>query len=190
MSVAMVLVIIFLSLFMNWFVQLGYYIYRKQRDTDAFKGEKTLLQYYTGFIGDGIIVPVINVLVYYIIVSISQRTGQDMFAVIGGFAGLTLAFGVGLGIDVMAHYAQGKLGLTNWSMPRPFHWNFPGWWHMISFPVQMAYLFLFFRVVFTRPRSVFAAPGPAAATLGILTLMISFVVLYKADEQRFRLPRN
>lgn len=177
------ILIVILSLIMNWFVQLSYYLWRKHKDRLAFAGQKTLLNYYTGVIGDGVIVPVINVLIYYIIYNLSQIRGTGETGVIGGNNGLFYAFMAGLTLDFLAHYFQGKLKLTNWSMPKPFHWNFAGYWHMVSFPFQMGYLVLFFWLIGTNWSNLLSGSGTVLATIGVWCLMALFVVLYCLDNK-------
>lgn len=175
--------VVLVSLTMNWFIQLGYYFWRKHQNPKAFAGQRTLLNYYTGFLGDGVVVPLINVLIFYIIVSMGQREGIGMIGAIGGIKGVSLAFTVGLMVDILAHYLQGKLKLTNWSMPRPFHWNFAGYWHMISFSIQLGYLALFFWIIWTKWVMISSDSGLALAAIEILSLMVVFILLYAKDNR-------
>lgn len=166
--------IIILSLINNWGVQLAYYYYRVRKDKYAFRGQKTLLQYYTGYIGDGLIAPVINILIYYSIVN----TGYSLV-----LSDLVWCYVGGLTLDIVVHYIQGRYALTNWSMPYPFRWNFAGFWHMISFPIQIGYLLLFGKV--------FATYGAEAwCLISIAGLMILFVVLYCIDNDWLKLRKS
>ncbi len=165
--------IIIISLIMNWGVQLSYYLRSKRKNKQAFAGQKTLLQYYTGYLGDGIIVPLINILICYVI----ERSGVPITQniIIG-------MLGVGILFDIAAHYFQGIFKLTNWSMPKPFRWNFAGYWHMVSFPIQIAYLVYFFWLLMIDWFYVWHTSETKLAMIGVWMLMALFVVLYMLDN--------
>lgn len=168
------LVIIIVSLINNWGVQLAYYFYRKRKDPKAFRGQKTLLHYYTGYIGDGIIAPLINILIYYFMVNIRYK--PTVYELIWVFVLAVL-------LDILTHFYQGKMKMTNWSMPRPFQWNFAGYWHMVSFPIQISYLLLFFWILVRNSERVVANQSMLAATAGVFGLMAAFLVLYHFDNR-------
>lgn len=168
----MYFLILVASFILNYGVQLSYYIWTKWRNPRAFGGQKTLLQYYTGYIGDGIIVPLINILIYYIIVSIGYRvTSYELVA----------ASVIALVLDAATHYVQGKMKMTNWSMPKPFQWNFAGYWHMVSLPIQVSYLLLFFRLLVENRWRIAGSWQLLTAAGGVLALMAMFLVLYRID---------
>lgn len=177
------ILIVILSIILNWGVQLSYYLWRKHQNKRSFAGQKTLLEYYTGYIGDGVIVPIINVLIYFIIVNISKIREIGVIRGIGGIRGLFLALVVGLMVDILAHYLQGRLKLTNWSMPRPFKWNFAGRWHMVSFPIQIGYLALFLGVTAANLKLVLTSGNILLATSAVLSLMLLFCFLYGKDNR-------
>lgn len=168
------LVIIVVSLILNWGVQLSYYLWRIRKNPKAFAGQKTLLHYYTGYIGDGIIAPLINILIFYVIVNIGYfPTGNE----------LLISFLLALLFDFLAHFAQAKWSMTNWSMPKPFQWNFAGHWHMVSFPIQISYLLLFLWLLVHNGDRIVRHWPILAATAGIFALMAVFVVLYHFDNR-------
>ncbi len=158
---------------MNWGIQLSYYLWRKHQDKHAFAGQKTLLNYYTGYLGDGIIVPLINTLIFYVIYKIGTNINWTL---------ILSMFSCGLVLDVLAHYFQGKFKLTNWSMPKPFSWNFAGYWHMVSFPIQMGYIMFFFWIVAGNLSLALSRWEILAASVGILSLMVFFCFLYGKDN--------
>lgn len=172
------------SFILNYGVQLSYYVWKKRRNPRAFAGEKTLLQYYTGYIGDGIIVALINILIYYIIVRLGVKEGPEG---VGGLGELIkrqpmgALFSLAITIDVVTHYIQGKAKMINWSMPKPFHWTFPGYWHMVSLPIQATYLLLFFRLLVENRWRIVGSWQLLMATGGVLALMAVFFVLYRID---------
>lgn len=159
-----------LSLLFNWFMQLGYYLYKTHFNPHAFDGERTLFDYTTGIIGDVIVVPLINVAVLYILLHAEIRL--KLRAIMGVAAG-------GLLIDVTTHFFQGYLGLTNWSMPRPFEWDFVSYWHMVSYFFQMSFIVLFFYLV---AKGAFRrGEGVRNATRSGFALMAVFVMLFVWD---------
>ncbi len=164
--------ILAISLTANWFVQFAYYFYKKRCDPNAFKFERTLLNYYTGYIGDGMILPVLNVLIYLLLVSINFKPGA-----------LLVIFSLAIGVltDIVIHYFQGKKALTNWSMSKPFKWNFAGYWHMVSFPVQIAYISLFFITLVSDFQQIIKNPASILFVLGAFGLMAFFVFLFIID---------
>ncbi len=180
------LVIIVVSLILNWGVQLSYYLWRIRKNPEAFAGQKTLLHYYTGYIGDGIIAPLINILIFYVIVRLGQKEGLEG---LGGIEELIkrqpmgAIFVLTLVLDVITHYYQGKTKMINWSMPKPFQWNFAGKWHMISFSIQISYLLLFLWLLVHNGTRILSNWSMLAATVGIFALMASFLILYHFDNR-------
>ena len=166
-----VVVIVVLSLVNNWLVQLVYYLKTKEKHV----GQRTLLQYYTGYLGDGLIAPVINVLVFYILYSLGFWPGWNLFilALVGAIV-----------LDIVVHCLQGKLKLVNWSMTEPYCWNFAGKWHMISLPIQMTYLFVFTEALWLKTKDIFLNFGMTVAADTIFVLMALFVLLYLKDNKR------
>ncbi len=171
----MYVLILIASFVLSYGVQLSYYIWEKRENPRAFVGQKTLLDYYTGWLGDGFIVPLINVLIYYVTVKMGYKlTPND----------LLWAVGCALVLDFLTHFIQGKVKMTNWSMPHPFRWNFAGYWHMVSFPIQTTYLLLFFRLIVHNVRRLVDSWSVLAAIAGIFALMATFLVLYHFDNRR------
>ena len=44
----------------------------------------------------------------------------------------------------MFHIAQGRGGLVNWTMPKPWRWNLLGYYHFIYMATQFSYMLLYF----------------------------------------------
>ncbi len=182
----MYLFILIATFILDFGVQLGYYLWRTRKDPKAFAGQKTLLHYYTGWFGDGVIAPLINVLIFYVIVRLGGKEGKEGIEELGEMIKkepMAALFGLALVLDVATHYIQGKTKMVNWSMPRPFHWNFAGYWHMISFPIQISYLLLFLWLIIHNGRRIMESQPLVAASLGIFGLMAVFLVLYHFDNR-------
>lgn len=167
------LAVIIISLTLNWLVQLFYYILMTSRNPQAFLGQKTLLEYWTGVLGDGVIAPIINVFVFFFFTTLHLKPQKKIVIKMFALALLT---------DILVHFLQGKLGLVNWSMPKPFAWNFAGYWHMISLPIQMTYLYLFFYSVIASKDRIKHNVFLIKLVLGVLGLMLLFVVLFLFDN--------
>lgn len=162
--------IVCISLLFNWFIQLAYFLYRTHINPHAFAGERTLLDYTTGVIGDVVIVPLINVTILYIALHTPVRLSRKLVLWIAGSSLL---------IDIATHFFQGYLRLTNWSMPKPFEWDFVSYWHMISYFFQMSFIVLFLYLV---AQGAFRrGAGILHATRAVFALMATFVVLFVWD---------
>lgn len=168
------LLIYLVSLFFNWLVQLSYYLSVTRKKPQAFEGYKTLFDYYTGIIGDGIIVPLINILIYIFILNSGYQPS---------ILTIVEALTIGITLDVAFHYAQARLELVNWSMPGRFQWNFAGRWHMISFPIQISYLALFVFALRTHWGLMLSNPALKTATIGISGLCLLFLFLFAIDYE-------
>lgn len=167
------LAVIIISLTLNWLVQLSYYILMTSRNPLAFQGQKTLLEYLTGVIGDGVIAPIINVLVFIFFTTIHLKPQKKT---------IIKMFILALITDILVHFFQGAFSLTNWSMPKPFEWNFAGYWHMISLPIQMTYLYYFFYIVVKKWREVKKKTILKYPVFAVLGLMLLFLVLFIFDN--------
>ena len=43
----------------------------------------------------------------------------------------------------MFHVGQGRGGLVNWTMTRPWHWNLLGYYHFVYMSTQFSYMMLY-----------------------------------------------
>ncbi|MCL5675844.1 MAG: hypothetical protein M1120_01825 [Patescibacteria group bacterium] len=163
-----------ISLFLNWLVQLFYYLVTVSYNPGAFLGKRILLDYTTGVIGDGLIVPVINVFILNFLILSRVKLNKLVTIAVLVLSLLT---------DFLAHFFQGLLNLTNWSMPRPFQWNFAGYWHMVSLFLQMTYLYLFFYAVTVSHVRIRKDIKLQACVVGVFSLMLLFLILFLKDNR-------
>lgn len=162
--------IVIASLIANWFVQLGYFIYMTDRNPLAFGGERTLADYTTGFIGDAVLLPIMNAAILYVAIKAQPKLcRRDIFYIVP----------FGIAADVLLHFMQGYLKLTNWSMPAPFQWDFVSYWHMISFFFQISFVFLFFYLVLRRRFT--QDTGAVRAVYAVFGLIMVFIMLFLYD---------
>lgn len=85
-----------------------------------------------GIIMDGILAGLINIIAFNLLLAIRPRLElKDLIA----------AFVLGFSFMVAAHVWMSVNRWKIWIMPRPWHWNIAGFWHMISMTLQMSFLF-------------------------------------------------
>lgn len=164
------LITVCISLVFNWCMQFGYYLIAKHKNKHAFEGQKTLLAYTSGYIGDAIVLPIMNCFIVYLFLTYGIHLTQTEYIVIGI---------IGLTSDILLHFFHGHLKLTNWSMPQPFSWNFAGKWHMFSFFFQISFVYLFF-YWFIKNFS-YVSIRNAHATYAVFGCVIVFLLLFLFD---------
>ena len=108
-----------------WMMMTDHHLIKKHRPTLTFR---------SAIIGDGILLPIISVLMMKSLVKWkpSGASIAAMASVVGG-SSIALAF----------HVAQGRGGLVNWTMTRPWRWNWLGYYHFIYMSTQFAYMLLY-----------------------------------------------
>lgn len=100
----------------------------------AYHGhQRTVFHYYSGVLGDGFLLPAVNVVGFVVLRQMAPRIPWRRLPVYAmlGFATATATFLV-----------QAKLELVNWSMPTPFHWSDVGQFHFFVMSAEVAYLYL------------------------------------------------
>jgi hypothetical protein len=163
---------IVISLTFNWFVQLFYYMYEININPQAFAGVKTLFDYQTGIIGDVLLLPIINMLILFVFISLPKDVKKLPFL------GVAVAGALG---DFFMHFMQGHLKLTNWSMPHPFEWNFVTYWHMFSLFFQLGFIFAFFYLMVCYWRDLKKDPWVMDSAAGVISLLLVFIILFMHD---------
>jgi hypothetical protein len=99
------------------------------------KQHRPTLTFRSAIFGDGIILPAINVLMMRSFVGWHPRLspGTALLPVLGGSA-----------VSLLFHIAQGKGGMVNWTMTRPWRWNLLGYYHFVYMATQFSYMLLYF----------------------------------------------
>lgn len=104
-------------------------------DHDLIKKHRATLTFRSAIFGDGMILPFINSVMMKSFTRwkprLSARTG--LVPIIGGSA-----------ISLMFHIAQGRGGMVNWTMTRPWKWNLLGYYHFVYMATQFSYMLLYF----------------------------------------------
>ena len=108
-----------------WMLLIGHDLIKKHRPTLTFR---------SAIIGDGLILPFVNVVMMKSLRRWRPRMSARTAAlpVLGGSA-----------VSLMFHIGQGRGGLVNWTMPRPWRWNLLGYYHFIYMGTQFSYMLLY-----------------------------------------------
>lgn len=98
---------------------------------------RSSLSYKSAILGDGILLPIINMVAIAFILKHGEYIGRKL---------LEFALVIGMGITVWFHVNQAMQGLVNWAMPSPWQWNILGLWHAIYMFSVISLLSLFYLV--------------------------------------------
>lgn len=121
-----------ITFFFSLGVQACFYLYWKFIGHDHIKTHRHVFNYLSGVIGDGVLVPLVNVFAYLILVRLGNLTTEYYF--------FALTFAGGLIITLIFHWGQEKYNLTNWTMPHKGHWNMLGLYHAIFMFFESSFL--------------------------------------------------
>lgn len=164
---------------LTWLMLFGYqivfYSYYRHVESPLLTGQRNVFSYYSGILGDGLILPVLNILVFILLRSLGVRLHLKK---------LMFFLGLGLGATVATHFLQASLSLTNWSMPEPFNWSGLGKFHFFSMWGEFSFLFLSLFEVSARWRA-FLINSWQTWVLGVIWLtlwafLMTFVIDYQA----------
>jgi len=130
---------------------------------------RSTLSYGSAIIGDGFLLPVVNMIVASFIV----RRRDDVTPGTTRFA-----FALGIAETAYFHVSQAVNGIVNWTMPTPWHWNILGLWHAMYMLAVTTWLWLFLLVVIKTTRRERAVPIEAAV---VLLGVVAFFGLLRLD---------
>lgn len=102
---------------------------------DLIKQHRPTLTFRSAIFGDGVILPFINCLM--------MRSFKRWGPRLSPQTGLVTAAG-GSAISLMFHIAQGRGGMVNWTMTKPWRWNLLGYYHFVYMATQFSYMLLYF----------------------------------------------
>jgi hypothetical protein len=95
--------------------------------------QPTVFSYYSGIIGDGLLIPVVNLGAYVVIRELWPNLRWQR---------LPLYVALGLVTAFAAFAAQAGLGVINWSMPSPYQWSPVGRFHFLVMWGEVTYLYM------------------------------------------------
>jgi hypothetical protein len=102
----------------------------------AYHGnQRTVFHYYSGVLGDGFLLPAVNVMGFLILRQLSPAVPWRR---------LPIYVILGIATATAAYMTQAKLDLVNWSMPMAFQWSDVGQFHFFVLSGELAYLYLVF----------------------------------------------
>ena len=130
---------------------------------------RAALSYKSAILGDGILLPLVNMAVAAFVIRNRSYIGRKMIQ--GSlFSGLL--------ITIYFHVNQAMGGIVNWAMPEPWRWNILGIWHAMYMFSVATLLSLFYLLVVKVTKEERVVPREVlAVTLGI----IAFFVLLRLD---------
>jgi hypothetical protein len=114
----------------SWLLLFGY----QWAFYSTYRGHQlTVFSYYSGVLGDGLLIPAVNISAFVMLRQLAQGIPWKRLPVymILGCATATAAF-----------LMQAKLDLVNWSMPVAFHWSDVGQFHFVVMSAEVTYLYL------------------------------------------------
>lgn len=160
---------------LTWLAAFGYQIvfyYYYLLAGSKLADERNVFSYYSGIVGDGMIVPTLNVLTYLLLHSLRITINLRKVAL---FAAL------GLGTTLLAYLAQANLALTNWSMPTPFVWSGMGKFHFFFMWFEFSFLFMALYEVVIRLGEVREKASEWRLFLLSVILVALFLALFAYD---------
>lgn len=132
---------------------------------------RSSLNYTSSIFGDGILLPIVNMLVAAFLLKNASYVSKKLVQV---------ALLSGIIITAYFHLTQAMQGLVNWAMPTPWHWNILGLWHAIYMLSVTSFLSLFYLLVI---KIAFAEKRVSKHALVVSLGIILFFFLLKMDYQ-------
>lgn len=116
----------------SFFVQYVFYLWYKISRDPLIETYKTVVNYRSGVIGDGILIPAINIFAYWNVV-INKR--PDLYVNV-----VPASLIIGFTVTFLFHFGQQYFSLTNWTMPKVGKWNSLGLYHSIFMFCESSFL--------------------------------------------------
>jgi len=136
---------------------------------------RSSLSFVSAIIGDGIILPVVNMLIASFIFKNTVIVSKQV---------IILGFVLGLLITLYFNIVQAVNGLVNWAMPTPWHWNFLGLWHALYMFSVSSLISFYFLLLIKKIKKERIFPKQA---IFIILSLILFIILLKLDYSNFNL---
>lgn len=136
------------------------------------KQHKPTLAFASAWIGDGILLPIINVLMMRAFRRWGTRPGRRNTAV---------ALVAGMALMGVFQVGQATGGLTNYTMPTPWHWTWLGYYHMLYMGSQFAFMFFYFIALYQAWQAGKVTPAQKRDLAAIAGMLLLFGVLLQTD---------
>jgi len=95
--------------------------------------QRTVFSYYSGIVGDGLLIPIVNVAGFMLLRQLSP---------VIPWRRAPIYVLLGLATATAAYLLQARLGLVNWSMPTAFSWSDVGQFHFFVLAAELSYCYL------------------------------------------------
>lgn len=119
--------------FFSFVVQFLVYLWYRKINHPLVRNQKSVVEYLSGVIGDGLLMPLTNVFAALTLLAAGFEPSLELF--------LVSAIG-GLLITWTFHYGQQRFKLTNWTMPAVGLWNGLGLYHALFMFSESSFLSL------------------------------------------------
>jgi len=143
-------------------------------DHDLIKKHRPTLTFRSAWWGDGVILPVVNCLIMNAFKVWMPRLGGNtsLPAILGGSA-----------VALVFHIGQGRGGMVNWTMTRPWRWNLLGYYHFIYMSTQFSFMTLYLTQLVGRWRKGQVSTSQKRDLAIIAGAMAVFAWLLSTDYQ-------
>lgn len=121
MDIELLLIVGLITFFFSFGVQVGFYLWYKYHQHYLVTQYKTVFDYTSGVIGDGLLVPLTNIFAVMTMFSIAEGFLNFERWLYAGLTGFTITY--------LFHVGQEYYKLINWTMPKVGHWNLLGTYH-------------------------------------------------------------
>lgn len=157
------------TVFFGLAVQAAGNVYLRWRADPIVSEYRATLSYTSAIIGDGVLVPLVNVFMTSQLVAWRRRPGLTEVA------GAVLGAAV---VTVGAHLYQAVNALLNWTMVRPFEWTALGYYHAAFMWAEISFVLFFWGQVAMvgkeRPRAILSQRVAYVFLCGALFLRLLF----------------
>lgn len=141
---------------------------------------RSTLTYKSAIIGDGILLPAINMLIMVFLLRNTKYIKKRL---------IQIALFSGVCITAYFHITQAMGGIVNWTMPKPWHWNALGLWHAVYMYSVTSFLSLFYFVLFKAIKNQKYVPKEAVlVTIGLAIFLVLLRLDYIAIEMKTLIP--
>jgi hypothetical protein len=134
MDLQTVMLIYLITCFFSFGVQSLFYAWYRFKKHQLIIDYKHVFQYHSGIIGDGVLVPVINIFCVQNLYFVQANILSWPLLIVSICGGVLITFAF--------HHGQKHYELTNWTMPEVGKWNLLGLYHAIFMHFESSFLCL------------------------------------------------
>ncbi len=172
------LIVYIVTLFFSFGVQFGFWLYWTLKDKLILKQHKSVVQYSSGIIGDGVLIPLANVFSFEFLVKFVPILNQT---------NMIVSLVMGTIITFIFHFAQKHFHSTNWTMPQVNSWNTLGLYHAIFMYFESSLLVYSLLTIITNPQFNQTRGFVDSALFNYVAIMFLFFLTFLYDYRKTRL---